>query len=183
MAKKKVVVPAEDELIPSYASVTGPKAKIYAAELQRIRDKHGLLTTEIIVAEAKVESSPLHDWPGWKGWDRHAASDAYWRLAAGKLVALVKVKVLHDPRADRRPVRALVRVVRDDGQRDLESIFKALTTEEYRSQLIRREIQVMKGCKQRLRDYEELTPVVQALDVAINQAEGVLKKKAKKKAS
>lgn len=179
MAKKKVA-PVLDELIPSYASVTGPKAKVYAAELQRLRDKHGLLTTDIIVSEAKVESSPLHDWPGWKGWDRHAASNAYWKLAAGKLVALVKVKVLHDPRADRRPVRAIVRVVRDDGQRDLESIFKALSVDEYREQLIRREIQVMKSCKLRLRDYKELAPVVQSLDLAIDQAEAVLKKKVKK---
>ena len=64
-------------------------ASIAADELERIRQKHGRLTSELVVNESRKQSAPLHSY---FEWDDRKAAEAYRRKQAGTLIRAVVVE-------------------------------------------------------------------------------------------
>lgn len=85
-----------------YKGVTADKA---AAELERIRQKHGILSTELVVAESRPKRAVLHNI---FQWDDTKAADAWRRKQAGDLMRNIIVVVENQEVSCR--VRALVNV-------------------------------------------------------------------------
>lgn len=80
-------------------------------ELQAIYTKHGKLTPELVVEEARAEDSPLHA----TVFDRPAneAAEAWYRHRAQELIQSVKIKYRNGDREV--PIRYFVSVERDGG--------------------------------------------------------------------
>lgn len=58
-------------------------------------EKHGELTPELVVQDAKSENSPLHHL---FEWDVEKASQAHWHATARALIRSVRVTVVHEER-------------------------------------------------------------------------------------
>jgi hypothetical protein len=94
---------------PSYEVVASARmshetAKIYNAELERLKIKHGKLTDELIVQEARHPSSPLHNWFNFD--DVSAAAMAHWVGEARELVRCVHLMVITVTMPRKKPVKA-----------------------------------------------------------------------------
>ena len=57
--------------------------------LEVLYEKHGLLTADIVVNDAKSKDSPLHKC---FNWDVQAAAEAHWRSVARRLIRSVKIE-------------------------------------------------------------------------------------------
>lgn len=81
------------EAVEETVETTESKNETRRRELVRIEREHGKLTPALIVDEARLESSPLHDW---FEWDDDAAAEAFREAQARRLVRFVYVRDVDD---------------------------------------------------------------------------------------
>lgn len=159
-------------LIPPVLSVLGTKSKVYAAELNRLAQIYGTsnLDPKIVLDEASNPDSPLHDY---FDWDDTSAARKHRLAQARQLVGTVKITYVGDPHPERSK-RAIVTVITDVGERKYTGILSAMDSQEYKRQLIQREVNTIRGCRDRLRTYEELFAALPSLNDFLRQAEAAI---------
>ena len=97
--------------------------KVYQRELRRIKRKHGRLTTELIVREARPARSPLHEC---FTWDNTRAAHLYRMKEAGDLCRYILVEV-HERNADPEQYAVYYSVPSEGGGREYVTINEAET--------------------------------------------------------
>jgi hypothetical protein len=81
-------------------------------QLEMIREKHGYLDPEVVVAEARHKNHPLH---GRFEWDDKVAGEAWRREQAHRLIQSVRIKYTANEQP--KDVRAYLPVPRPDSPR------------------------------------------------------------------
>ncbi len=86
------------------------KADVAAAEMERIRGKHGSLTAEVVVDESRPEAAPLH--PEFE-WDDFKAAEHYRTYQARTMIRAIEV-VIESGDAEPRPVYTLAQAADEE---------------------------------------------------------------------
>ena len=100
----------------------------YLEALRTIKQENGILTTELVVQEAKKEDSPLHDCKYFE-WDVHKAAEKYWRQTARQLINHFKTRI-EVTRSNRRVrmiplfynIRQQVTMLKENGDEEIKTI-------------------------------------------------------------
>lgn len=144
----------------------GLDAQMVGEELEAIRERHGGITAEVVVDEARPEDAPLH--PAFE-WDDKVAAEEYRKEQARTLIRAV---VIRRPEAEERaPVRAFVTVKEESGSTIYTSTVAALSDPDLRAQVLRRALRELDSWRQRYHDLEEVAEVLHAAGRVIdNQA-------------
>jgi len=148
--KAKVASPYSDE-----------DAQIIGESLDELKDKFaGELRPQHIVESAKWTRSPLHNY---FDWDNESAAEKHRIDQARQMVRSIFL-VVETPEGPRE-TRAFVSVTSniEDGKRYVD-VATALTTKDYRSQIIDEALRAVKTWRAKYRDYKELTPIFKAID-------------------
>lgn len=83
------------------------------ARLAELYREHGLLTPDLVVADARAKSSPLHSF---FEWDNKAAAEGYRRDQARRLIASVRVEIT----TETRTISAVGYVRHPDAESDMQ---------------------------------------------------------------
>lgn len=157
MAKKAAL---EVEYLPSTIK-RERKSVIVDAELQRIYDKHKVVTVELVLAEAANPESPIHDY---LEWDDKAAGEKYRRVQVYSLIMGSKfvVQLVQSGKVEPKTisesgqVRRLVSAFRGEG---FKMRSEALADDESRKAIIEAKKSVLRSwCKSTI-DITELQPL------------------------
>jgi len=125
--------------------------------LQRLEIKHGALTPEDVLTEARKRTSPLH---GFFTWDDTEAA-RQWRLAeARELIRSVTVTYIGTD-ASSRTVRAFVHY---GEAHTYEAMARVLANDEKRAALLTQALAELAICRRKYADLKELAGVFAALD-------------------
>lgn len=140
----------------------GLDAQMVGEELEAIRERHGGITAEVVVDEARPEDAPLH--PAFE-WDDKIAAEEYRKEQARNLIRAV---VIRRPEAEERvPIRAFVTVREEAGNTVYTSTVAALSDEELRRQVLERALRELNAWRRRYDDLAELAEVLAAADRAL----------------
>jgi len=146
------------------------KITIYARRLEALADRHdGELTAEIVVADAKKASSPLHDWFEWS--DTEAARQ-YRLVQARSLIQRVTV-IVRDEVEPERTVRVRRFAHVGGSYRRTE---EALASEPWRTELLQRMARDVALLRERYRVYSNMAGEIAAVDEHLAAAEVAAKK-------
>jgi hypothetical protein len=137
--------------------ITIAECQVISAELVRIGEANqGRVTPQMVVDEARSESSPLHDF---FDWNQKAAAEK-WRLSqAAQLIRSVDVIV---ELSDRAPIttRAFVTFGDNEGYRTTESV---LGSDNDRARLVAQAKREMWAWQQKYQDLHELAGIFEAM--------------------
>lgn len=125
-------------------------------KLEELANGHGRLTTEVVLKEAKKQSSVLHQF---FTWDDTKAANEYRKIEARWLIASVSV-VRYDVK---EPVRAFVNVVAKEEQL-YHTIQSAMSDEELRKALLTRALAELEGIQKRYATLTELAKVFKSIE-------------------
>lgn len=137
-----------------------------ADAIRNLAKKHGSITAEIVLAEAKKKSSPLHDH---FQWDDTAAANQYRLIQAAALIRRIKVEYTVSENNTVR-VRAFHNVTDapDQGEEQEKGFFvpleTALSVESYRDQLLAQCKRDMQAFKAKYSALAEVSHIINAMD-------------------
>ena len=140
------------------------QAQAYGRQIEAIARRDGYVTPELVVEEAREESSPLH--PAFE-WDESVAAER-WRMSQARNLMnhlVVVVRVDHTE----KEVKGLynVRVVVDAESQETEPGYVtydvAVQNKGYREQILRRALAEMQSWRERYQELRELTGVFRAI--------------------
>lgn len=137
-------------------------------ELQNIEKKHGAIKPELVVAEAKPKSSPLHEFFTWD--DSEAAIQ--WRLDQARQVVR-SVRIIHDdtPAAEQPMIRAFVSVKAADTDKfdgtGYISTTRAMKIGFYHDQVLAAAKNELEQWRRRYSDLKEFGNLYVAIDKAL----------------
>jgi hypothetical protein len=132
-------------------------------ELVRIRSAYGSIDPEVIVEEAKNESSPLHRC--FRTWDVTAAAHEYWKDEARVLASsVVQVVITKEGRQERS---FNVSIVKDDGHRGYEQSVRVTSDHQVRQQLLGESAAVIRGWFDRFELLGMLGPFIATVEVLL----------------
>ena len=140
----------------SRVSIDAQKA---GKQLSKLHKKNGQLTAEIVVGDAKLPASPLHDH---FEWDDRAAAEEHRLVQARKL--LNSVVILRDNGENAHPIRAFVHISDEDAGSVYVSIDIAMGDAVMRRQVLERAWNELEQWRQRYHEYEELAKIFTAID-------------------
>ncbi len=143
---------------------------VIGRELERIEEKHGKLTSALLVKESKRPTAALH---AEFMRDDAAAGPQYREIQAAALIRSVVV-THEDPGAAPRSVRAFYNVV-EDGKHVYRNEGAVYRAPDLREQVRRQILSELESARRRLKNFEEWADVGPHLDGAI----GALKDKGK----
>jgi len=136
-------------------------AQAAGEELERLRTIHnGRLESEMVVAAASDEGSPLH---AAFEWDDRIAAGAY-RIEQAKYL-IRSIEVVMETPGDAKPVRAFVSVVRDE-DRSYTSVSHALADPDLRQQVLLNALRELEAWRHRYAELVELANVFAIIDEA-----------------
>jgi hypothetical protein len=144
------------------------KQNTKAQILQELADKHGQLTPEIVVDEAKQKNHPLH-----KSfeWNNSKAAHQYRLVQASLLIRSVKVRVRTSNEKEVK-VRAYVNV-RDESETDEEPtpakgyyvpVTEAMRVESYRDQVLKTAFRELAAFRNKYSNLSELESVIESIE-------------------
>ena len=126
-----------------------------AAELERIREKHGILRPELVVDESREESAILHRC---FQWDDKTAAESYRKEQARKLIDSIQVVIVNSD--VHYSVRAFVNVRQaDDEKRSYTPLTEAIHDEKMYADLLAQAKEEMSSFVTKYSQLEELNPV------------------------
>lgn len=139
------------------ARTNGMDAQKVGERLEQIRQKHGVLTPSVIVADARLKASPLH-----KGfeWDDQKAAAIYREERARAIVRCVVV-TLQGANTDPRQVRAFVHIGNPLEYEDIGAVMRDL---DKREALLALALNRLNAVRAEYGTLEELAEVWSALD-------------------
>jgi hypothetical protein len=130
--------------------------------LARIEKRHnGLLEPEMVVEEARGETSPLH---AHFQWNDHLAAEAYRTDQAREIIRALTIDIGHS-NVEPRFVRGFVNV-EVGGEQGYVSTTTAMSSAELRRQVIRKAWEELEAWRQRHAELTELGRVFAAIDEA-----------------
>lgn len=154
--------------------VSGLDPQIIGEELERIRIKNnGKLTANAVLKEAKAKRSKIHRF---FEWDDTEAAEQYRLSQARLLVRSVVVSYRADDRKSGGHVRAFVSVVDKNNRQEYMPIDKAMSTKEFRDQVILNALSELEVWKMKYDSYNELAKIHETID----KESKVVKRKIKK---
>lgn len=135
-----------------------------AAELERIREKHGILRPEFVVEESREASAVLHRC---FQWDDKAAAESYRKEQARKLIDSIQVVIVNSD--VHYSVRAFVNVrPADDERRSYTPLTEAIHNEKMYADLLAQAKEEMSSFVTKYSQIQELNPVKAEMLKAIN---------------
>jgi hypothetical protein len=151
------------------ARLTKRDAVIVGQELEKLNQRHGGLTAEVVVGEASRTRSKLHRFFEWD--DDEAAEQ--WRLHQAR-VLIKSVRVVLDPDDDEGPreIAAFIHVRRDvDNDEDddeEEAVYltsvEVMSDAKLRRQVLKRALRELESWQRRYNEYEEFAAIFSELD-------------------
>uniref|UniRef100_A0A6M3M0S8 Uncharacterized protein n=1 Tax=viral metagenome TaxID=1070528 RepID=A0A6M3M0S8_9ZZZZ len=160
--------------------LSNKRAKIYGSELDRIGKNYGGVTPKLVVKEARLKASPLHDY---FLWDNNKAAKLHREQQARILIDSIVVEIVEVGSGEMGQIRAFhnVKVIvskeGEEEKRERRYISIEQVTEEpdYHQQIIDEALRELKGWRQRYKQYKELTYIVEALDAVLEEKREVKK--------
>lgn len=114
------------------------------AELTGIYQKHGELTPQAVVDEARPETAPLHSR---FEWDDELAGEAYRRVQASELIRSVRIQYAIDPEtSERKYVRAFYSVRSIDSNKSGYAPTEDIVQDEFATKIL------LKQCQREIAD-------------------------------
>jgi hypothetical protein len=141
------------------------RRRLIEIRLQELADKHGKLTPEMVVEDAKDKDSPLH---GEFEWDVNKAALAHWIEKAREIIRSVKVvfrtekksyqsvAYVRDPRAERR----------DQGYISVDSV---RSDEDLKREVLKQELDRAASILTRARDLAAVFGIEPEIDVLLDK--------------
>ena len=139
------------------ARKAGLDAQKVGERLSKIHEKHGLVTADLVVRDARRKASPLH---GGFEWDDTAAADAY-RLYQARNICNALVISHPTGEGDERMVRAFVHI--EEGYEDIHIV---LSVAHKREALLAQALVELESSRNKYAHLSELAAVFAALDEA-----------------
>lgn len=135
------------------------KAEVVGKVLRRLEKASSGITTEAILAEARVADSPIHRW---FEWDDTIAAEEYRKNQARVMVQ--QIIIVYESESDTAPVecRAFLNVTEDNRQQYM-STAKVLSDDELKRQVIDAVLVQIDHCKKKLQSFDEFAKVLEAL--------------------
>lgn len=150
------------------------KQVVVDAELDRIMKKHGRLTVQLMLDEARDPKSKLHKyflWDDQEAAEKYRQHQAQSMIAASKFVCVLRDVPSAPESAPHQPeVRRLVSAFRGEG---FKMRNKALEERETRAKIIENFVGRLNGWCDATVDIEELEPVRVAIAEALSEMKGV----------
>lgn len=135
-----------------------------AAELERIREKHGILRPELVVEESRDASAVLHRC---FQWDDHKAAASYRKEQARKLIDSIQVVIVNSD--VHCSVRAFVNVrPAEDAARSYTPLTEAIHDTQMYKDLLAQAKDEMSSFVSKYSQLEELNPVKAEMLKSIN---------------
>ena len=144
-------------------------------ELERIRKKHRKLTEEILVAESKKESSPLHDLFLWN--DDHTAAHIGRLEIARQLIKRVKITP-----QEAKQLNYSVQVRKYHGTGDgYHELHEVMTSKDLREILLQRALDELDSFQKRYQQLTELAQIFEHAEVLRKSRKKAARRKTKAK--
>jgi len=144
-------------------TATATKKESAASVIRKLAEKHGSITAEIVVAEAKKKTSPLHSH---FQWDDTKAARQFRLIQAAELIRRIKVEYIVSENHTVR-VRAFHNVTEDCEEPEsgfFVSLETALSVESYREQLLEQCKRDMQAFKAKYSALAEVSHIINAMD-------------------
>ena len=144
-------------------TTTPTKKESAASVIRRLAEKHGSITAEIVLNEAKKKNSPLHSH---FQWDDTKAARKYRLIQAAELIRRIKVEYVVSENNTVR-VRAFHNVTEDCEEPEtgrFVSLETALTVESYREQLLAQCKRDMQAFKTKYSALSEVAHIINAME-------------------
>lgn len=125
-------------------------------ELERITNKFGVLTPELVVEESRSETAVLHSC---FEWDDQKAADKYRVVQAHQILRTITARIPSNEGAEPVAVRAFVHI---DG--NYESVAKAIVVPDMYQSLLNDAMKEMESFRQKYRNIQELSGVILAME-------------------
>lgn len=141
------------------ARVANLDAQVIGERLSQIEIRHGELTPEAVVRDAKSKRSPLHSY---FEWDDVTAAVEFRKQQARHLIGCIVVAPENEKRESQ--VRAFVSVSRG-GKKSYANVATALSDAELREQVLENARREILAWGERYRQYSEFAPIIEAIDL------------------
>lgn len=136
------------------------EAQVIGEHVERlVEQRHGRLTPDDIVEDARNPVSPLH--PNFE-WDDMAAAALHRRSTARALMQSIVIVRIQDQDIP-APVRAFVNVVADDKQHYYTPITVAMNDATLRDQIIEQAWKELQSWRKKYEEYREFAQVIEAI--------------------
>lgn len=145
------------------AHLNDAQAETYGRRLDALEKRNGFLTPSLVLEDAKLESSPLHNY---FDWDNKAAAEN-WRL--GQASYLLRSIVITIDGEKEQELRGFYSVTPDEHMNTTAtsvyvSLNTILTDVEKREEVVAYALQELRGWADRYRQYSELTSLIKIID-------------------
>jgi len=139
------------------------EANVVGRRLQYLMKRNGnMLTADVIVEDARVINSPLHNL---FEWDDTEAAIKYRERQARDLLISVRIMIDEGEDGEEEPYRAFVNIIDEEiGSIYVDSI-TAVCTDEYREQLLLRAVRDINAWLSRYHELQELAELQKAVTV------------------
>jgi len=128
-------------------------------ELLKIRSKHGKLTTQIVLDEARNRRSLLHNE---FEWDDTIAAEKYRRYQAASLITAISIREVNKP--DSAPVRMFVGYYTDDGDHEYQPREIVIQSQDLCDRALAAALKELEDLRAKFEEIEELASVWKELD-------------------
>lgn len=125
-------------------------------ELERITNKFGVLTPELVVEESRSETAVLHSC---FEWDDQKAANKYRVVQAHQILRTITARIPSNEGTEPVAVRAFVHI---DG--NYESVAKAIAVPDMYQSLLNDAMKEMESFRQKYRTIQELSSVILAME-------------------
>ena len=141
------------------------KAQVAGEFLEKLEEKHGKITPQILVEESTSKKAPLH---GCFEWDDTKAAAKYRETQAGMIIRNITVTV--EPVADEAPktVRAFVRATQE--KHSYISVIAVMENENLRESLLQTALAELREFQRKYADLQELSEVFAAAKMVLKTA-------------
>jgi len=134
-------------------------AQVIGEELERLRDKHVGLTSEVVLTEASKKRSVLHPLFDWN--DKSAAEQ--YRLVYARYL-IRSVEVIVEEFTPPRPVRAFVFVKNSKLGPRFEGIHRVMNDEDMRAQTLTRALADLRIWQKKYQDLREFAMIFELIE-------------------
>jgi hypothetical protein len=146
-------------------SVVHTDATVAGNEIERIAEKHGIVSPELVVNESRPVTAPLH---GEFEWDDAKAASEYRVSQARYILRSITVKL--ERHEDEKPVRFVVNVVQQpktegaQPERGYVRVTDAMADPELRKQVLLTAWRELEAWRRKYEEYEELSALFESMD-------------------
>jgi len=143
------------------------KAQVYGEELEKIAAENGgVLTPDSVVKAAENEDSPLHDH---FDWNDSSAAEKFRLAQARQMINHIEITVTidGDEIAEQRAFMNVMQPSKNgkSGSNVYVTVEKAMTSKEYRKQILATAMREAKYWEEKYKEYNELSEVFSAIDI------------------